>query len=61
VDEGLIALRELPGYVKAVDIYRSLAGQYDHTDVRGHWYVGSPGTGKSRTARERFPEAYLKA
>jgi hypothetical protein len=61
VDEGLIALRDLPGYVKAVDIYRSLAGPYEHTDVRGHWYVGSPGTGKSRTARERFPEAYLKS
>lgn len=61
MDEGLISLRDLPGYVKAVDIYRSLRDPYDHTDVRGHWYVGLPGTGKSRTARERFPGAYLKA
>lgn len=61
VDEGLISLRDLPGYVKAVDIYRSLRDQYEHTDVRGHWYVGPPGSGKSRTARERYPGAYLKA
>lgn len=33
---------------------------YNHDDVRGHWYVGRPGTGKSRTARE-FDGVYLKS
>jgi len=61
VGEGLVSLRDVPNVAKAINIIRSLAPPYDHPDVRGIWYYGEPGTGKSTTAREKFPGAYLKA
>lgn len=34
---------------------------YNHDSVRGQWYWGAPGTGKSMTARTESPGAYLKS
>lgn len=46
---------------RGIAVYQSLLiSDYDHDSVRGLWYVGSPGTGKSRTARSENPNAYLK-
>lgn len=42
------------------DLKLTLDKPYDHDDVRGVWYVGAPGTGKSRKARDENPNSYLK-
>jgi len=46
---GLISLRHTT--FKAVN----------HTDTRGFWYWGPPGTGKSRFARDNNEDAYIKS
>ncbi|AXH76854.1 MAG: putative viral replication protein [Cressdnaviricota sp.] len=42
------------------DLKLLLAKPYTHDNVRGTWVWGPPGTGKSHTAREQFPDAFIK-
>jgi len=43
---------------KAVDRLRSLMPPTRTTDIEIHLYVGEPGTGKSRAARDLFPDIF---
>jgi len=43
------------------DLQHILFNPYEHTGVRGYWYCGPPGTGKSHKARTENPGAYIKA
>lgn len=46
---------------RGIAVYQALlVSDYEHDSVRGFWFVGPPGTGKSRTARSENPNAYLK-
>lgn len=60
VDSGEISIKEVRALKNARLDLAQEAVQYEHDDVRGEWYWGDPGTGKSRKARSENPGAYLK-
>lgn len=60
VSEGYISAHEIPVIKKARVILAQEKEVYEHDSVRGLWFWGPPGTGKTHTARS-YGDVYLKA
>ena len=62
VEDGLIPLLQYVKTKQALDLYRmSTSAPTTLTKLDNYWFVGAPGTGKSRSARERWPVHFNKS
>ena len=60
VATGELSISQVPIIKKARIILDQEHGVYEHDSVRGLWFWGPPGTGKTHTARS-YGDVYLKA
>jgi hypothetical protein len=62
VEEGIVDVAQYARIKQSLNLFGlDKRAPYLAPAVRGFWFHGIPGTGKSHTARTRWPGAYIKA
>lgn len=61
VDEGLVPLEKVKQLQQGIDMYSILKkDQTNNSELLNEWHYGATGTGKSRTVRTQYPDAFIK-
>lgn len=62
VEDGDIALKDYAKVKASVDLYKLVTMRHpDLEALDNHWIYGDAGVGKSRMARQRWPNFYTKS
>ncbi|ANC51561.1 replication associated protein [Bovine faeces associated circular DNA virus 2] len=57
VESGMVSIFKIPQLQKAISILQNELGNVERQPPKVHWYYGSTGTGKTRTAYEEAKES----